>query len=79
MNCVEPPYKGDLGFKNIYLKVSDLAPHVLDMFVREFKSKYKTHDLDLDKWKYIMFMHRKDGWIHEWCFTSKNEGDLEKD
>lgn len=75
MSNTEPPYKGDKGFKNVYLPVKDMASHVLDMFVNEYKSRYKNmkdiNDLDFNEFKYIVLLYRKDGYVHDWVFASK--------
>lgn len=68
----EPPYKGDLGFKNHYIAIADMAKPILDMFINDFKHKYKhVTYIDFNEFKYVMFMYRRDGYVHDWTFTTK--------
>lgn len=66
---LEPPYKGDLGFKNHYIAIKDMAKPILDMFVNYYKDKYKLmediDELDFNEFKYVMFMYRRDGYVHD--------------
>ena len=71
----EPPYKGDLGFKNHYIHVDNLAQPILDMFINDYKNRFKLmkdiDKLDFNEFKYVMFMYRRDGYVHDWTFTTK--------
>jgi len=72
---LEPSYKGDLGFKNHYIAIKDMAQPILDMFINDYKNRYKLMEdidrLDFNEFKYVMFMYRRDGYVHDWTFTIK--------
>lgn len=71
INPSEPQYKGDLGFKNHYIAIKDMAEPILDMFINDYKNKFKhVTDIDFNEFKYVMFMYRRDGFVHDWTFTT---------
>ena len=74
----EPPYKGDLGFKNHYIPIKDMAQPILDMFINDYQRKYKN-TVNIEDYPYIVLMYRKDGYLHDWVFASKNKQEIEMD
>ena len=74
----EPPYKGDLGFKNHYIPIKDMSKPILDMFINDYQRKYKN-TVNIEDYPYIVLMYRKDGYLHDWVFASKNKQEIEMD